>query len=157
MNGGGQRKQMGNTCRHTDVLIIVLNLYIETDLAVTIFLEHNCFFQPVGVQSLETSLNPRGGSCSKSRDLNLAEAEGLKPPRRQLLLEGLRDSHGVSRALSWVGSGLSPSNSRALGQLGDVQEGIRPLGEQVGRQRSPRWAREGRALEGRAAGPLRAP
>lgn len=72
-------------------------------------------------------------------------------------MEGLRGSHGVSRALSWVGSGLSPSNSRALGQLRDIQEWIRPLGELVGEQRSPRWAREGRALEGRAIGPLRAP
>lgn len=41
------------------MLIIVLSLYIETDLAVTIVLEHNCFFQPVGTQSLGNILKSK--------------------------------------------------------------------------------------------------
>lgn len=56
---GGVRENRCSTRLHTDVLIIVLNLYIETDLAVTIFLEHNCFFQPVGAQSLGNILKSK--------------------------------------------------------------------------------------------------
>lgn len=54
----------------------------------------------------------------------------------QLLLEGLRDSHGVSRALSWVGSGLSPSNSGLWGSS-EMSRRNQAFGGAGGRQRSP--------------------